>query len=195
MPCPYLQSDEVKELFTKYGVLSERELESRLEIYLEQYCKTINVEGESDGIEMAKTMIFPAAIRYQNELASTCANLKLLGYEFDTDTLDTVTALVKLLQDSIADLEAAMAEARFGRPDGRSPTLLRQRAAGDEQGPTVRRRTGRHCGRRPVAAADLPGNAVHQVAFQRPKNGDLSGSAPCSSPFFFVLAARIRCGA
>ena len=46
-------------------------------------------------------MIFPAAIRYQNELASTCANLKLVGYEFDTDTLDKITELVKGLQDSI----------------------------------------------------------------------------------------------
>jgi glutamine synthetase len=55
-------------------------------------------------------MIFPAAIRYQNELASTCANLKLVGYEFDTDTLDNVTALVKSLQDSIALLEQSIRE-------------------------------------------------------------------------------------
>ena len=50
-------------------------------------------------------MIFPAAIRYQNELASTCANLKLVGYEFDTNTLDQVTGLVKSLQDSCAKLK------------------------------------------------------------------------------------------
>ena len=55
--------------------------------------------------EMAKTLIFPAAIRYQNELAATCANLKLLGYEFDTDTLDKITELVKSLQDSIGVLK------------------------------------------------------------------------------------------
>jgi glutamine synthetase len=54
-------------------------------------------------------MIFPAAVRYQNQLASTCANLKLIGYEFDTDTLDKVTQLVKSLQDSIAALEKARA--------------------------------------------------------------------------------------
>ena len=53
-------------------------------------------------------MIFPAAIRYQNELASTCANLKLVGYEFDTDTLDEVTSLVKELQDSIAILSKSL---------------------------------------------------------------------------------------
>jgi glutamine synthetase len=57
---------------------------------------------------MARTLIFPAAIRYQNELASTCVNLKLVGYEFDTDTLDTITQLVKALQDSIGTLAAKL---------------------------------------------------------------------------------------
>ena len=101
-------SPEVKELFAKYNVLSERELESRLEIYLHQYCLTTFTEA-SLAIEMAKTLIFPAAIRYQNELASTCANLKLVGYEFDTDTLDQITELVKSLQDSIGVLKKVTA--------------------------------------------------------------------------------------
>jgi glutamine synthetase len=101
---PYLVKPEVKSLFAKYNVLSERELESRLEIYLHQYCLTTYTEARL-AIEMAKTSIFPAAIRYQNELASTCANLKLVGYEFDTDTLDKITELVKSLQDSIAVLK------------------------------------------------------------------------------------------
>ena len=106
---PILQSDEVRRLFTTYSVLSERELASRLDIYLEQYCMSIAVEANLT-IEMARTLIFPAAIRYQSELASTCANLKLLGYEFDTDTLDAMTRLVKSLQDSTAELESAAAE-------------------------------------------------------------------------------------
>jgi glutamine synthetase len=101
---PYLREKEVEELFAKYDVLSPRELESRHEIYLEQYCKTIKVEANL-ALEMARTLIFPAAIRYQNELASTCANLKAVGYEFDTDTLDVITDLVKQLQDSIAILQ------------------------------------------------------------------------------------------
>ncbi len=107
LPC--LDSPEVIKLFETYGVLSERELESRLETYLEQYCLTVDVEANLT-IKMAKTLIFPAAIRYQNELASTCANLKMVGYEFDTDTLDLITSLVKSLQDSISTLEQAVAE-------------------------------------------------------------------------------------
>ena len=101
---PVLQSPEVSSLFAKYGVLSERELESRRETYLEQYCMTIDVEARLT-IKMARTMILPAAVRYQNELASACANLKAIGSSFDTDTLDQMTALIKALQDSIVVLE------------------------------------------------------------------------------------------
>ena len=159
---PYLETKDVKTLFAKYGVLSERELESRLETYLEQYCKTINVEGRLMA-EMAKTMIFPAAIRYQNELASTCVNLKVVGYEFDTDTLDKVTSLVKLLQDSIADLEAVMAESEAGDLFAESRHCCDVVLARDGASSSLRGRVGRHCCRRPVAVADLPRNAVHQI--------------------------------
>ena len=98
---------DVIEMFEKYGVLSKRELESRLETYLEQYVLTVDVEANL-AVSMARKLIFPAAIRYQNELAATCANLKLVGIDFDTDTLDAVTELVKGLQDSIATLEYAI---------------------------------------------------------------------------------------
>ena len=104
---PQLAAPEVNALFNKYEVLSTRELQSRLDIYLEQYCKTVRVEGLQT-LEMARTLIFPAAIRYQNELAGTCANLKLVGYEFDTDTLDKIVELVKNLQDSIAVLDKTL---------------------------------------------------------------------------------------
>jgi glutamine synthetase len=107
-----LKDKAVEEMFEKYGVLSKRELESRYDIYLEQYCKTVKVEAKLT-IEMARTMIFPAAIRYQNQLASTCTNLKMLGYEFDTNTLDKVTGFVKGLQDSTAELETVLGKHGF----------------------------------------------------------------------------------
>ena len=104
---PVLGSEEVVGLFEKYGVLSPTESASRLDVYLEQYVMALQVEAKLM-VEIGKTMIFPAAIRYQGELAATCANLKAVGYEFDTDTLDTVTALVKGLQDSLAALATAL---------------------------------------------------------------------------------------
>ena len=106
---PLLGSKEAIELFSKYGVLTEREVMSRMDVALEHYCLTVGLEARTV-VEMAKTIVFPAAIRYQGELASTCANLKAVGYVFDTDTLDRVTALVKDLQDSTAKLEKLLAE-------------------------------------------------------------------------------------
>nr|WP_261342458.1 glutamine synthetase III [Polystyrenella longa] len=106
---PALKDKSVKDLFTKYNVLSERELDSRLDIYLEQYCMTVQVEANLT-LEIARTLIFPAVVRYQNELASTCANLKFLGYDFDMKTLDKITTLVKGLQDSTSKLEEILSK-------------------------------------------------------------------------------------
>lgn len=104
---PAITSKETVSLFSKYKVLSKRELQSRLEIYLEQYCMSVGVEANLT-VEMAKTVIYPAAIRYQGELAKTAASLKAIDYEFDAETLNTVSAAIKGLTGSIATLEAAM---------------------------------------------------------------------------------------
>ncbi len=105
---PEFGSEAAVELFKKYNVLSPREVESRVEVKFEQYVLAIAVEAKLTA-RIAKTMIFPAAIRYQSELATTCANLKAVGYTFDTNTLDRVTELVRCLQDSTAELDTALA--------------------------------------------------------------------------------------
>ncbi|NKB71130.1 MAG: glutamine synthetase type III [Candidatus Latescibacteria bacterium] len=102
-----LTSKDVKSIFSKYKVLSGRELDSRLEVYLEQYCMSVGVEANLV-VEMGKTVIYPAAMRYQSELAAACANLKAAGVEADTSTLDEVSQQIKGLQTSIAALEKAM---------------------------------------------------------------------------------------
>ena len=135
---PALDAPEVKALFSKYGVLSERELESRSEIYHEQYVKTVHVEANLM-VEMARTLIFPAAVRYQGQLAATCVNLKALGYEFDTDSLDRTTALVKQLQDGATKLEQVIAAVPHGGVkaevrhfcDAVLPAMTELRAAAD----------------------------------------------------------------
>jgi len=96
------------DLFDKYDVLSERELDSRYEVYAEQYISAVNVESNLV-VEMAKTMVFPAAVRYQGQLASSLASLKAIGVETDHDTISKVTDLIKNLQDSVAELEALKA--------------------------------------------------------------------------------------
>jgi len=48
-------------------VLSERELESRFEVFVEQYTTNLNIEAET-AASIARTMLLPAAIRHLAEL-------------------------------------------------------------------------------------------------------------------------------
>ena len=105
---PVLKSPEVAELLAKYNVLTERETMSRFHVYTEQYVMSINVESNLM-VELAKTMVFPAAIRYQSELAVSLANLKAVGIETDSDTLQAMTNLISELQSAIKVLEDAKA--------------------------------------------------------------------------------------
>ena len=105
---PVLTSKEVVALFTKYGVLSEAELKSRQEIYLEQYVKTVLTEANLV-IRMARTVIFPAAMRYQGQLAETCASLKVIGHDFKMATLEEVTTQLRTMQTEVDKLEKLIA--------------------------------------------------------------------------------------
>jgi len=60
---PYLVSEDTTTLFSNYGVLSERELESRYEVFLEQYVTKLNIEAET-AASIARTMLLPAAARH-----------------------------------------------------------------------------------------------------------------------------------
>jgi glutamine synthetase len=79
-----------------------------MDVKLEQYVMAVNVEA-SLTVEIAKTMIYPAAIRYQNELATTAAHLQAVGLKADTAVLEEVTELVDCLKESVAELEAVSA--------------------------------------------------------------------------------------
>ncbi len=60
---PYLINDETTTVFSNYGVLSERELHSRYEVFLEQYVTKLNIEAET-AAAIARTMLLPAAARH-----------------------------------------------------------------------------------------------------------------------------------
>ena len=93
-------------LFEKYGVLSRRELEAREEIIVDQYFKTVNIEGETTA-EMAGTMILPAAVRYLSELLAVLENLDELGLAGGDGvrrTAEHVNALVDQLRDALDTL-------------------------------------------------------------------------------------------
>ena len=107
---PAMASHEVVEVFEKYGILSETELHSRLEIATEQYIKQINVEANVVA-EIAQTKIFPAAAAYASSLADGVAKLKAAGVVTSTTTLSTVATLTAALEFEIAALQTAHAAA------------------------------------------------------------------------------------
>ena len=95
------------ELFAAYGVLSEREMRSRYEIYLERYSKDLNTEAQA-ALQIAKTMILPAAYRYQGELVDIATKLQALGQSPHLGTLEKLTGLVGDLERRIEAVEAAL---------------------------------------------------------------------------------------
>ncbi len=69
---------EVTKAFEKYGVLNARELKARYEIALEQYIKTLNIEGQLM-VLMSNRYILPAAFKYQGDIAASVASVKAAG--------------------------------------------------------------------------------------------------------------------
>jgi glutamine synthetase len=105
---PALVSPESIAVLGKYEVLSEREVTSRYDIYLERYCRDINTEGQL-ALEIAKTKILPAALTYQTQLSTLAINLKSLGKTANTSLLDHVMDLTTSLEAGIHSLEHGLA--------------------------------------------------------------------------------------
>jgi glutamine synthetase len=103
---------ETIELFENYHVLSERELEARYEIYLEQYIKHINIEAKA-AIQMVKTQYIPAVINYTQELAISINQLKQAGADVSVQKtlLNQLTQLLKSADKKCAVLEQNTAKA------------------------------------------------------------------------------------
>ncbi len=97
-------------LFGKYGVLTKRELLSRHEIYQHRYENVIAYEAEC-AKTIAETQILPAALKYQETLASTIEAMDDTGRKAKTASkvLDKVTALIDNLSDGIEALEKSLA--------------------------------------------------------------------------------------
>jgi glutamine synthetase len=93
---PFLINGDTVSLFSNYGVLSERELESRYEVFLEQYVTKLNIEAET-AASIARTMLLPAAARYQAELLA--AQL--------SDLTSETSELIEELTDAVRSLESA----------------------------------------------------------------------------------------
>jgi glutamine synthetase len=96
---PYLISDDTVTVFSNYGVLSQRELESRYEVFVEQYVTKLNIESET-AASIARTMLLPAAARHLALLLS--AQMGELASETE--------GLISSFLDAIRELESVNLE-------------------------------------------------------------------------------------
>ena len=95
-------------LMEKHGVLNKVEMESRCEIMLENYVKTVRIEALTM-LEMAKRQILPAAAAYMADLARSVQEVKAAGVDADSAApaavLKEVSAAAAAFQKNTALLE------------------------------------------------------------------------------------------
>lgn len=106
---PYLTSKENVELFHKMHVLSEAELRSRQEIYVQNYCKLLNIEAMTT-LDMATMDIIPAVIKYKGDVAKTANESLALGVEADEEKeiVKTLAALLATAKKNVERLRLAL---------------------------------------------------------------------------------------
>ena len=90
---PYFKEKESVDLFTKHGIFTKEEIDSRYEILLENYSKSIHIESLTLQ-EMAKKDLMEGLIAYQSDLLEEAAGKKsLLGEKSATFEIETLKAI------------------------------------------------------------------------------------------------------
>ena len=99
-------------LLQKFGVLSEKEIKARMEVLLENYAKTINIEALTM-IDMTKKKYIPTCIAYTKELCDAAAVKQSLDICscVEKELAEKVSSLTKAAYEATEKLEAAVAAA------------------------------------------------------------------------------------
>lgn len=107
---PTFIKDKNVAVFVKHGVLSKSEIESRYEILLENYVKTINIEALTM-ISMAKTEILPTAFKFSKELSDTINAVKATGMSVEVSAQSSVLKELSPVLSSFASNLTALKKA------------------------------------------------------------------------------------
>ncbi|MFL5683985.1 MAG: glutamine synthetase type III, partial [Chloroflexota bacterium] len=100
---PALTTKSAKALFSNFGVLSERELASRVEVNWERYVKIVDIEANT-AIDIASTMILPAVARYLGELAAAPSS----------KGINSICIKITALADALVEAIDALRDAQHG---------------------------------------------------------------------------------
>nr|WP_067294213.1 glutamine synthetase III [Marinobacterium profundum] len=103
---PALLEQSVQDLFKSTGVLTPVELQSRYEVYSEQYILSIEMEAKLT-MDMATTSIYPAATTYLSELCSSISGAAAMGISLDNGVAKKVAAEADAMMQTVAALADA----------------------------------------------------------------------------------------
>ncbi len=102
-------------LVTRHGIFTEAEFRARHEIYLESYCKIINIEAKTS-VDMVQQQILPAASRYCGDLSQRILTKQHAGIPCLADrelakrlgdTLDALYACTEKLKEDLSHISPA----------------------------------------------------------------------------------------
>ena len=149
---PEVLADSTVTAFEKYSVLSKRELESRYEVWIEQYVIRANIEAETAD-SIARTMLLPAALRY----------LELINEAEISELSSQTRELVDGLISGPRRARGGQLLPRRRRGPGARDLRARQPARRDGGGPRGGGQAREGGRRRPLAAAEVLGDAFHSL--------------------------------
>jgi len=108
-----MDNKSYKDLFAKYKVMSEKEYDAREEIGWERYVKVLNIEANAVA-DIARNMILPAGLRYQNKLADGIVATKsasAVPQKGQTALLDKLAKDNSDLWEAVGELDALIGKA------------------------------------------------------------------------------------
>ena len=99
------------EMLTSLKIFSEAEIRSRYEICLENYCKTVNIEGLTM-VDMARKVILPAVEAYLGDLSGTVAAKTTavpgLACKYEKDLISKLSKLADEISDAASSLDTTL---------------------------------------------------------------------------------------
>ena len=99
------------EMLTSLKIFSEAEIRSRYEICLENYCKTVNIEGLTM-VDMARKEILPAVEAYLGDLSGTVAAKTAavpgLACKYEKDLISRLSKLADEISDAASSLDTTL---------------------------------------------------------------------------------------
>ncbi|MCR5441061.1 MAG: glutamine synthetase III [Lachnospiraceae bacterium] len=113
---PHILDEKNVKVLTGHGVFTEKEIESRCDIMLENYCKQVRIEANTM-IDMAYRQVLPAVTAYADKLSETVAAKKAVTGSLACSYETTVISRLSVLADQIYERTGAVEKAIISLAD------------------------------------------------------------------------------